>query len=339
MKVVKVEDAVGKRLAHDYTCIQPGFKGAVKKRGEVVEKNDIELLKECGHYYVYVENGEATGREEIHEVEAVLLLGKAISGENVEVKEVEEGKAFLYAATNGLLLVDSTRLKKINSVGIFTVATRRTGSYVKTGDLVGVVDLIPLTVERTLVEKLLKDVEDKHPIIRIAKSKKPKIAVLVTGTEIVEGLKEDLAAPIVAEKLKQYDCELGAVEYARDDIKEIYEKMELLLRDHDGIIVTGGMSVDPSDYTPKAIRLLADEIVAYGIPVKPTTMSMVAYRDGKPIVGVSSGLIHYPDQNILDVVLPWISADVKVPRDYLLSLGEGGLMESFLKSKQSKHRI
>lgn len=336
MKIVRIEDAVGKKLAHDYTCIQPEFKGAVKKRGELVEKDDIELLKECGHYYVYVENGEVADKEEIHEVEAVLWLGKAISGENVEVKGVEEGKAFLYAMANGLLLVDSTRLKKINSVGVFVVVTRKTGSYVKTGDLVGVVDLVPLTVERGLVEKLLKDIEGEYPVIRVVKSKKPKIAVLVTGTEIVEGLKKDLAAPIVAEKLKRYDCELGVVEYARDDIGEIIRKMESLLRDHHGIIITGGMSVDPSDYTPKAIRSVADEIVAYGIPVKPTTMSMVAYKGGKPIIGVSSGLIYYPDQNILDVVLPWISADVKVPKDYLLSLGEGGLMESFLKSK---HRV
>lgn len=334
MKVVRIEDAVGKRLAHDYTCIEPGFKGAVKKRGEVVEKNEVELLKKCGHYYVYVENGEVTGREEIHEVEAVLWLGKAISGENIEVKGVEEGKAFLYAAVNGLLLVDPTRVKKINSMGVFVVVTKKTGSYVKRDDLVGTVDLIPLTVERSLIEKLIKDIEGGYPVIRIAESKKPKIAVLVTGTEIVEGLKKDLATPIVAEKLKQYDCELGVVEYARDDIEEITGKIELLLRDHDGIIVTGGMSVDPSDHTPKAMRLVADEIVAYGVPIKPTTMSMVAYKGGKPVVGVSSGLIHYPDQNILDIVLPWISANIKVSRDYLLSLSEGGLMESFLKNKR-----
>jgi len=333
LRIVNVEEAVGKRLAHDYTCIEPGFKGAVKRRGEIVGRNDVELLKRCGHYYVYVENGEAVSEGEVHEVEAVLWLGKAISGENVEVKAVEEGKALLYAMVNGLLLVDSERLKKVNSTGVFIVVTRRTGDYVKEGDLVGVVDLVPLTVERSLVEKLVRDIEGEYPVIRVMKSKKPRVAVLVTGTEIVEGLRKDLAAPIVAEKLKRYGCELGVVEYARDDIEEIARKMELLLRDHEGVVVTGGMSVDPSDHTPRAIRRVADEVVIYGVPIKPTTMSMIAYRGSKPIIGVSSGLIHYPDQNILDVVLPWISAGVKVRRDYLLSLGEGGLMESFLKRK------
>lgn len=335
LKAIRVEDAVGKRLAHDYTCIELGFKGALKKRGEIIEKSDVELLKRCGHYYVYVESGEVSELEEVHEAEAVLLLGDAVSGENVEVRAVEEGKAFLYATVNGLLLVDSERLRKINSTGVFVVVTRKTGNYVKEGDLIGVVDLIPLTVKRSFIETLMKDLEGGYPIIRVIKSKKPKIAVLVTGTEIVEGLKKDLIAPIVAEKLKQYDCELGVIVYARDDIEDITKKAELLLRDYEGVIITGGMSVDPTDYTPKAIKLLADEIVIYGIPIKPTTMSMVAYKSNKPVIGVSSGIIHYPDQNVLDVVLPWISAGVKVPRDYLLSLSEGGLMESFLKSKRS----
>lgn len=328
MRVVKVEEAVGKRLAHDYTCIEPGFKGAIKRRGDVVEETDVKLLKECGHYYVYVENGEV--EDQLHEVEAVAQLGEAVAGDNVEVKVVDEGKAFLYSTTSGLLIVNSEGLKKINSTGFFVVVTRKTGSYVRKRDIVAVVDLIPLTVSKSFVEKLKEELSKFGPLIRVVEAKHPKVAILVTGTEIVEGLRKDLAVPIIVEKLKRYECTLGKVEYARDNLEEIARKIRELVADHNAVVVTGGMSVDPTDYTPKAIQRVADEVVAYGVPVKPNTMSMIAYKNGKPIIGVSAGIVHYSEENILDILLPWVSSGVKITRDFILSLGEGGLMKIFL---------
>jgi len=54
------------------------------------------------------------------------------------------------------------------------------------------------------------------------------------------------------------------------------------------------VSVYPTDHTPRAIASVADEVVAYRVPVRPTTMSAIAYRGGKATIGVSSKLIHYP---------------------------------------------
>ena len=336
MKAVKAEDAVGKRLVHDYTCIDLGFKGAIKRRGEQVMPPDVEVLKKCGHYYVYVEEGHSPSSSYVHEVEAVTWLAKLITGDNLKVEAANEGKAIIYASTRGLLLVNSRGLSELNSTGIFVVVTKKNGAMVEQGDLVSVVDLVPLFVEARVLEELKLKILGYLPLIRVVEAKKPKIAILVTGNEIIDGLRKDLASPVVAAKLGKYGCELGKVEYARDDLLEISGKIEALLREHDGVVVTGGMSVDPTDYTPRAISLVADHVVAYGIPIKPTTMSMVAYRDGKPIIGVPAGIIHFPEENVLDIVLPWVSAGVEIPRDYLVSLGEGGLMESFLKRKRGE---
>jgi len=46
--------------------------------------------------------------------------------------------------------------------------------------------------------------------------------------------------------------------------------------------------------------------------------------------GFRSGIIYFREENALDVLLPWIVAGVKIPREYLVSLGEGGLFKSFL---------
>lgn len=300
---------------------------------------DVPILKKCGHYFVYVyddTSGEA-GRGYVHEEEAVLKLARAIVGENVEIVPKEEGKAALLANAAGLLLVNRDGLREINSDGVFVVITRRSGSYVAKGELVGIVDLVPLEVPEEYMRALEGRLARYLPLITVKPSKQPKVGIVVTGTEIVEGLRPDLASPVVIEKLREYGCVQGALVYARDDPEEIRARIEALLEDHDAVIVTGSMSVDPTDFTPHSIRSIADEVVAYGIPIKPTTMSMVAYKGDKAIIGVSSGIIYYPRENVLDIVLPWISAGVKIPRDYLVGLGEGGLFPTFLE-KYNKGR-
>lgn len=336
MKIVKVEDSVGKMLAHDYTCISSTFKGAIKKRGEVVRPEDVKLLKECGHFYVQVVEYGHELSDLIHEDEAVLKLAEIVAGRNIRLEPKPEAKVYLYSTANGLFFVDSNRLIKLNSTGSFVMITLRTGNYVRTGDLIGVIDLIPLYIKREEFERVVNEVVLKTPLIHVYESRKPRVGVIITGTEIVEGLRKDLALPIIQDKLQRYDCVRGDVLYVRDDLDEIRKSIIDLLSTNDAVIITGGMSVDPTDFTPKAIESIADEVVAYGVPIKPTTMSMIAYRDGKPIIGVSSGIIYFPDENILDVVLPWISAGVKIPRDFVVSLGEGGLMTSFLKKIAGK---
>ena len=336
IRAVRVEDAVGLKLFHDYTCIQPGFKGAVKRRGETITASDVDILKKCGHYYVYVYDETCSRPGYLHEVEAVEKFAQIVAGENISIELSEEGKALLIAEKNGLLLVSGVALKEINSTGVFVLVTRRTGSYVRRGDLVGIVDLVPLDISVEIFEELKKRITDHRPIVRVVEHKYPRIGVVITGTEIVEEVRKDLAGPIVLQKISEYECIPGRLEYARDDVEEISSKILALLLDHDAIIVTGGMSVDPTDKTPSAIASIADEVVIYGIPIKPTTMSMVAYRSNKAIIGVSSGIIHYPEENILDVVLPWISSGVKIPRDFLISLGEGGLTSSFINKYLSR---
>ena len=43
-----VKDAVGSPLCHDITAMYEGFKGALFKRGHVIEEKDIETLLDIG---------------------------------------------------------------------------------------------------------------------------------------------------------------------------------------------------------------------------------------------------------------------------------------------------
>lgn len=73
------------------------------------------------------------------------------------------------------------------------------------------------------------------------------------------------------------------------------------------VVCTGGMSVDPDDKTPLAIRNASDEVITYGAPVLPGAMFMLAYKGEIPIMGLP-GCVMYARRTIFDLVLPRLVA-------------------------------
>jgi len=93
----------------------------------------------------------------------------------------------------------------------------------------------------------------------------------------------------------------------------------------DMVICTGGMSVDPDDNTPLAIRDTGAQVIGYGAPVLPGAMFMLAYYNGNiPILGLP-GCVMYAERTIFDLVLPRLMADVPISAEDLAAMGHGGL--------------
>ena len=93
----------------------------------------------------------------------------------------------------------------------------------------------------------------------------------------------------------------------------------------DMVLCTGGMSVDPDDRTPGAIKATGASIVSYGSPVLPGAMFLLGYfDDGTPVMGLP-GCVMYAKATIFDLILPRVCAKVPVTRKDLAMLGHGGL--------------
>ena len=91
------------------------------------------------------------------------------------------------------------------------------------------------------------------------------------------------------------------------------------------ILCTGGMSVDPDDKTPLAIKNTGARMVSYGAPVLPgATFLLSYYRKEIPIVGLP-GCVMYAKRTIFDLALPRLLADDEITAEELAALGEGGL--------------
>ena len=117
-----------------------------------------------------------------------------------------------------------------------------------------------------------------------------------------------------------------------DDTKVTASILDMIQKGADVVVCTGGMSVDPDDKTPLAIRNTGADIVSYGAPVLPGAMFLLAYyqvKDGEnprtvAIMGLP-GCVMYARRTIFDLVLPRIMADDQVTADDLAALGQGGL--------------
>lgn len=323
MKRIKTEDAVGQVLCHDITQIIPGvFKGPVFKKGHIITKEDIPILLSVGKDTLFVfECDEST----LHENDAAAILRDMCGSENMYANEPSEGKIELFAALDGLYLVDNEKLKIVNSFGQMMIATRPGGFMVKKGDKLAGTRIIPLVIEKAKMEKA-KSLMNNEPIMRVVPFKKKRYGLITTGNEVFYGRIKDAFTPILNAKLAAFGAEMVEHVILNDDPDKITAAIkDMLAKGVDMVLCTGGMSVDPDDRTPLAIKNSGVNIISYGAPVLPGAMFLVSYtNDGRPVLGLP-GCIMYAKKTIFDLALPRILADIKIDADYLASLGNGGL--------------
>ncbi len=321
MKKVNVHDAVGMVLCHDITQIIPGkFKGRAFQKGHIIQEEDIEKLLSCGKEHIYVwEYKEGI----LHENEAAERLRDIVCGDGIEFgPEIKEGKIDFFAKEDGLLKVNEEELLKINSLGEMMVATIHNNTPVKKGEKLGGTRIIPLVIE----EEKIKIAEEliKNKIMEVKKIHPKKAYMITTGSEVYSGKIQDAFGPAVKRKLKEYNCELVRQVILPDDKEKIKEAIKDALNDGAELVMcTGGMSVDPDDMTPTAIKETGADLVTYGSPVLPGAMLLVAYNGDVPILGLP-GCVMYNKRTVFDLVLPRVLANEKVTFEDIAKLGHGG---------------
>ena len=164
-----------------------------------------------------------------------------------------------------------------------------------------------------------------EPILNVLPFHPKKFAVITTGSEVFKGRIEDKFTPILVGKLAEYGCEMTYHKTCDDDPAGITAAiLEAKAAGCELIFTTGGMSVDPDDRTPLAIKNTGAEIITYGAPVLPGAMFLVSYLDGVPVCGLP-GCVMYAKRTIFDLLLPRLLADDPITAEDIARLGEGGL--------------
>lgn len=323
MKTVPVQEALGMVLCHDVTQIIPGqFKGPAFRKGHIVQPDDIPTLLNIGKEHLYVWEIHSGL---LHENEAARRIAGAAVGQGITLGEPKEGKVDLIAARDGLLKIQIEALEAVNSVDQVVFSTLHTDQRVREGKTVAGTRIIPLVIDKQKIKEVESICRCYSPLIQIKPLRSLKVGIVTTGSEVYHGRISDRFGPVVMKKLEESGCHVLGQTFVSDQVDQIVNAVRGLIRDGAQMVtVTGGMSVDPDDVTPAAIRAAGGRVVTYGAPVLPGAMFMLAYLGEVPVMGLP-GCVMYHKTSIFDVVLPRILVGEEMTRKDFVKLAHGGL--------------
>ncbi len=322
MDKVRVQDAIGMVLCHDLTEIIPGeHKGVAFKKGHIIEEKDIEKLLDIGKRHIYVWNLEEGF---VHENDASARMIKAACGEGLSYSEVKEGKIEFKAGVDGVVKINREALYQVNALGDICFATIHGDKRIEAGKLIGGCRVIPLVVEESKLIEFENICKHTGPIVEVKSFPKTRIGIVTTGSEVKEGRITDKFGPVLRDKARETNSEVIGQIFTGDEKEEIVKAIQYYIEQEvDLIEVTGGMSVDPDDMTPSAIKSLGGEFVTYGAPVLPGAMFLLSYVKGIPVVGLP-GCVMYVKRSIFDLVVPRILTGERLTREDFIHLAYGG---------------
>lgn len=330
LTAVPVEEAVGRQALHDMTRIIPGReKGPAYTAGQEFSAGDVCRLQQMGRNRVYVQESGKELENWVHEDDAARAFAGRMPGDGVELEAApREGKVNFRATRDGMLLVDTERLEQFNLVPDVMCCTRHAYSVIQRGTRVAGSRAIPLYLSRPGLLKALVALEG-GPLFRVKPLRRAKIGVLITGTEVFQGLIQDRFAPVITQKAEQLRCDVVKTIIAPDDAAAISQGVrDLLESGADLVVTTAGLSVDPDDVTRKGLLDAGLTDALYGIPVLPGTMSLIGRLSGQggsaQVLGVPACALFYKT-TAFDLLLPRLLADVPITRLDLARLGNGGL--------------
>ena len=323
MKKVRAEDAVGLTLCHDLTEMRDGFKGPAFRRGHVITAEDIPHMLDIGKRTVYVWEENAG---EIHEEDAALRMAAMAPVAGAHYTGPSEGKVLLIADGEGMLRVDTALLRELNGIGDITISTLPDHYPVRAGMRLASMRIVPLVTREEQIVRAEKLCEGRK-LLDLLPYRPRRTGLIITGSEIYHGRIKDKFEAVARRKLSAYPGEVLGAAVCDDDLDMLVDAARGFLRKGaDFLIFSGGMSVDPDDLTPTAIRRLGCEVISHGVPSQPGNMTLMAYLGDIPVMGVPGAAIHLPT-TIFDAMLPQVFCGARFTKRELIGLGDGGLCQ------------
>ncbi len=313
-------DAIGGVTVH---TLRQG--SLVLKKGTTIGAAEVEALTRAGVKEIVVVRLEAG---DVSEDVAAASIANAVAGEGVNVERAFTGRANLFAAKAGVLVVDRAAVDRINGVDeAITFATLAAYKPVVEGEMVATVKLIPFGVEAKLRDAAVKAAG--HGALRIAPYAIKRVGVVST---LLPGL-----SPKVVEKTLRVTSERLAP--AGDEAALAAAIKEMLGLGAELVIVFGASAIaDRRDVIPAAITDIGGAIEHFGMPVDPGNLLLIGSAGGVPVLG-APGCARSPVENGFDWVLMRLLAGLKVTRTELTGMGVGGLLMEIVTRPQPREKL
>ncbi|HWX82684.1 MAG TPA: molybdopterin-binding/glycosyltransferase family 2 protein [Xanthobacteraceae bacterium] len=305
----------------------------VLKKGTTIGPAEVEALSKAGVKDVVVVRLE---EGDVSEDVAAASIAQAVTGDGIHAERAFTGRANLFAARAGVLVIDRGAVDRINGVDeAITFATLSAYKPVVEGEMVATVKLIPFGVEARLRDAAVKAAG--HGALRIAPYVIKRVGVVST---LLPGL-----APKVVEKTLRVTAErlapAGAAIIAERRVEHEEAALaaaikELLALGAELVIVFGASAIaDRRDVIPAAITEIGGAVEHFGMPVDPGNLLLIGSAGGVPVLG-APGCARSPVENGFDWVLMRLLAGLKVTRAELTGMGVGGLLMEIVTRPQPR---
>jgi molybdenum cofactor cytidylyltransferase len=321
-------DAIGGVTVH---TLRQG--SLVLKKGTTIGPAEVEALTKAGVNDVVVVRLEPN---DVSEDAAAASIAQAVAGEGIHVDRAFTGRANLFAAHAGVLVIDRAAVDRINSVDeAITFATLAAFKPVVEGEMVATVKLIPFGVEARLRDAAVA--ATAGAALRVAPYQIKRVGVVST---ILPGL-----APKVIEKTLRVTTErlapAGASIIAERRVPHDEAALSAAIKDlltlrAELVIVFGASAIaDRRDVIPAAITGIGGAIEHFGMPVDPGNLLLIGRAGDVPVLG-APGCARSPVENGFDWVLMRLLAGLKVTRAELMGMGVGGLLMEIVTRPQPR---
>jgi molybdenum cofactor cytidylyltransferase len=305
----------------------------VLKKGTTIGAAEVEALQRAGVGEIVVvrlEDGD------VSEDVAAASIAQAVAGDGVNVERAFTGRANLFAARAGVMVVDRDAVDRINNVDeAITFATLAAFKPVVEGEMIATVKLIPFGVEGKLRDAAVAAA--RGGALRIAPFVIRRVGVVSTLLPGLAPKVVDKTLRVTAERLAPAGAEILAERRVPHDEDKLAAAIrELLDLGAELVIVFGASAIaDRRDVIPAAVEHVGGAIEHFGMPVDPGNLLLIGNAGGVPVLG-APGCARSPVENGFDWVLMRLLAGLKVSRADITAMGVGGLLMEIVTRPQPR---
>ncbi len=316
---IEVAVAEGAILAHSVKAAGIAF-----KKGRVLNGADISALESAKVARVFVARLEP---DDVHEDAAARRLADAVSGGGLTQQKASTGRANIYSAHDGIVLVDAGLVRALNRLHeSITLATVTPFHAVEAGQMVATVKIIPFAAPAAVVAEA-EALVGSGKLVSVVPFQPHKAGLVLTRTE---GMKESLlekSAKVIRDRLERHGSQLGDIVEVEHTIGGVADGIrQLKASGHNPVLVFGASAiVDRGDVVPAGLEAAGGQIVHLGMPVDPGNLLLLGRLDDEAVIGVPS-CARSPKLNGFDWVLGRVLAGIDVRPQDIMDMGAGGLL-------------
>jgi putative molybdopterin biosynthesis protein len=132
--------------------------------------------------------------------------------------------------------------------------------------------------------------------------RRPKVAVMPTGDEIVEpgtplrpGDIIDFNSVMLCAQIREWGGEPTRLPITPDDFEQLKGRVAQALETHDLVLINAGSSAGSEDFTSNVVEALG-ELLVHGVAIRPGHPQIMGIARGKPLLGIPG----YPVSAVLN---------------------------------------